>query len=248
MHQNAALFIAPSPAARLTGLLKQQLVESSHRLQDPGLTDVISSSRESGDSKIVSDEKLRIVIADLIDAVRSVLHDEHESAAEYLRRASEILEVDREGPKSTIERRSPERAEPGRGGLAPWQIRRVTTHIEAHLDETIRNSELAAVAMLSTFYFCRAFRESFADSPHSYIVRRRVERAQGLLLTTNIPLAQIAVSCGIADQAHFNRLFRRLVGETPGNWRRARVVGPESSSRAEPSKRKLAATSCNPLI
>jgi AraC family transcriptional regulator len=247
MHQNAALSIVPSPATRLAGLLKQQPVGSSHRLQDPGLTDVISSSRESANSKIVSDEKLRIVIADLVDAVRSVLQDEHESAAEYLRRASEILEVNREGLDSKIERQSPERAEPVRGGLAPWQIRRVTTHIEAHLEETIRNGELAALAMLSTFYFCRAFRESFADSPHSYIVRRRVERAQGLMLTTNIPLAQIAVSCGITDQAHFNRLFRRLVGETPGTWRRARVAGPESSSHAEPSKRKLATTSCNPL-
>jgi len=80
-----------------------------------------------------------------------------------------------------------------------------------------------------------------------YIMRRRVERAQGLMLTTNIPLAQIAVSCGIADQAHFNRLFRRFVGETPGTWRRARVAGPESLNHAEPPKRKLVATSCKPL-
>ena len=138
MHQNAALSIVPSPSTRLDGLLKQQLVGSSHGLLDPGLTDVISSSRESTNSKIVSDEKLRIVIADLVDAVRSVLQDEHESAAEYLRRASEILEVDREGLSSKIERQSPERAEPVRGGLAPWQIRRVTTHIEAHIDETLR--------------------------------------------------------------------------------------------------------------
>jgi transcriptional regulator GlxA family with amidase domain len=207
----------------------------------------MSSSRESTNTGIVSGEKLRIVIADLVDAVRSVLQDEHESAAEYLRQASEILDVDRERPSSKIERQSPEPAEPIPGGLAPWQIRRVTTHIEAHLDETIRNSELAALVRLSSFYFCRAFRESFADSPHGYIMRRRVERAQGLMLTTNIPLAQVAVSCGIADQAHFNRLFRRFVGETPGAWRRARVAGPESLSHAAPLKRQLVATSCNPL-
>jgi AraC family transcriptional regulator len=247
MHQNAALSVVPSPSARLEGLLKQQPVGSPRGLHDPGFTEVISSSRESSNTGIVSDEKLRIVIADLVDAVRSVLHDEHEFAAEYLRRASEALEVDRERLSSEVERQSPEPAEPIPGGLAPWQIRRVTTHIESHLDETIRNRELATLVRLSSFYFCRAFRESFADSPHGYIMRRRVERAQGLMLTTNIPLAQIAVSCGIADQAHFNRLFRRFVGETPGTWRRARVAGPESLSYAEPPKRKLFATSCNPL-
>jgi transcriptional regulator GlxA family with amidase domain len=63
-------------------------------------------------------------------------------------------------------------------------------------------------------------------------MRRRVERAQGLMLTTNISLARIAVTCGIADQAQFNILFRRFVGVTPGTWRRARMAGPESSSQA----------------
>jgi AraC family transcriptional regulator len=247
MHQSAALYIVPSPSTRLDGLLKRQPLASAHGPQDAGLTKVISSSREITNGEVVSDEKLRNAIAYLVDAVRSVLQDEDEWAAEYLRRVSEILEVNREELSSQIARRSAEGAERVPGGLAPWQIRRVTTHIEAHLDETIRNSELAALVRLSTFYFCRAFRESFADSPHSYIMRRRVARAQGLMLATNLPLAQIAVSCGIADQAHFNRLFRRLVGETPGTWRRAREVGPESSNHPEPPKRKLQAASCNPL-
>ena len=226
---------------------KRPPVGSPLVFQGPGIAGVVSPSRESTNTEIVSGEKLRTVITDLVDAVRSVLQDEYESAAECLRRVSEILEVDRERLSFKIERQFPEPAEPILGGLAPWQIRRVTTHIEAHLDEHIRNRELAILVRLSSFYFCRAFRESFADSPHGYIMRRRVERAQGLMLTTNIPLAQIAVSCGIADQAHFNRLFRRFVGETPGTWRRARVAGPESLSYAEPPKRKLFATSCNPL-
>ena len=247
MHHNAVLSIVPSSSTRIEGLFKQQSVGSPHGLHDPGSTELISTSRESTNVGIVSAEKLRIVIADLVDAVRSVLQEEHESAAEYLRRASEALEMDRQRLSSRIERQLPERAEPIPGGLAPWQIRRVTTHIEAHLDETIRNMELAKLVGLSSFYFCRAFRGSFADSPHSYIMRRRVERAQGLMLTTNISLAQIAVNCGIADQAHFNKLFRRFFGETPGNWRRARVAGPESSSHAEPPKRKVLATSRNPL-
>jgi transcriptional regulator GlxA family with amidase domain len=113
-----------------------------------------------------------------------------------------------------------------RGGLAPWQVRRVKTHIEANLDGTIGVKVLAELVQLSPFHFCRAFRDSFGESPHGYVMRRRVERAQGLMLTTNASLGQIAADCGLADQAHFNKLFRRFVGESPGMWRRARVTQP----------------------
>ena len=84
--------------------------------------------------------------------------------------------------------------------------------------------DLAALVELSSFHFCRAFRDSFGDSPHAYVTRRRIERAQGLMLTTDNSLSQVAMDCGLADQAHFNRLFRRFVGESPGAWRRARVI------------------------
>jgi transcriptional regulator GlxA family with amidase domain len=109
---------------------------------------------------------------------------------------------------------------------APWQIRRVNTHIQANLDAAIRVKELAKLVKLSSFHFCRAFRDSFDDSPHGYLMRRRLERAQGLMLTTNASLGQIAADCGLADQAHFNKLFRRFVGESPGMWRRARATEP----------------------
>jgi AraC family transcriptional regulator len=110
-----------------------------------------------------------------------------------------------------------------RGGLAPWQVRRVTTHIEANLDGTIRIKDLAALIKLSPSHFSRAFKRDFADSPHRYLMRRRLERAQGMMLKTNASLGQIAGDCGFADQAHFNKLFRRLVGESPRAWRRARL-------------------------
>jgi AraC family transcriptional regulator len=232
MHQDVVLSILPSTPKRLNAVHKPHPAGTRPGLEHPGLTDLISASRASTKGEFVFDEQLRIVLADLVDAVRSLLQNEHESAAVYLRRASEILELDRDGPSSKIEHQSPECAEFVRGGLAPWQIRRVSTYIEEHLVETIRNRELATLVRLSSFHFCRAFRQSFGDSPHRYIVRRRVERAQGLMLTTTVSLAHIAVSCGIADQAYLNKLFRRLVGETPGSWRRARMVESGSSGRA----------------
>ena len=82
--------------------------------------------------------------------------------------------------------------------------------------------ELAALLGLSASHFCRAFKCSFGASPRDYVVRRRIEVAQALMLTTSEPLSSIAVSCGMCDQQHFTHSFRRIVGETPSTWRRTR--------------------------
>jgi AraC-like DNA-binding protein len=160
-------------------------------------------------------QQLRSVVAELFAALTSTLNDERDSAEDCLSRAAEILQE--------VDVAQPPRQE-AKGGLAPWQIRRVTAHIEANLDMPIRSSELAAIARLSPCHFSRVFRDSFGCSPLEYVTRRRMEHAQGLMLSTDAPLSQIALDCGLADQAHFSRLFRRFVGETPRSWRRARVV------------------------
>jgi AraC-like DNA-binding protein len=113
-----------------------------------------------------------------------------------------------------------------RSQLAAWQIARLTTHVEDNLQDRLFTVELAVLARLSVFHFCRVFRNTFGCSPHKYVVRQRVARAQNLMLTTTLPLAQIAADCGMADQAHLSRRFRQFVGETPGAWRRAHPVMP----------------------
>lgn len=107
-------------------------------------------------------------------------------------------------------------------GLAPWQARRVAAHVDDNLGFPITIDHLAGIAGLSSSYFCRAFKDTFGDPPHAYIMRRRVERAQSLMLQTREPLSQIALACGLSDQAHLCNLFRRLVGQSPSHWRRAR--------------------------
>lgn len=101
-----------------------------------------------------------------------------------------------------------------------------SNQIEAHLDKSIRNEDLAALVRLNTSHFGRAFRSSFGEPPHEYVIRRRVERAQGLMLSTDAPLSSIALECGLADQSHLTRLFRRVTGESPRAWRRARLGAP----------------------
>ena len=109
-----------------------------------------------------------------------------------------------------------------RGGLAAWQSRKLTAHVEANLSRRIPVKELARLIGLSASHFCRAFKCTFGASPREYVLRRRIEVAQALMLTTSEPLSSIAIRCGMCDQPHFTRSFHRIVGATPYMWRRAR--------------------------
>jgi AraC-like DNA-binding protein len=91
--------------------------------------------------------------------------------------------------------------------------------------------ELAGLVPLSVSHFCRAFKETFGDTPHMYIIRLRLELAQSLMLATEDPLSQIALASGLADQAHLTKLFRRVVGETPGAWRRRNLTDAQAEAR-----------------
>ena len=114
--------------------------------------------------------------------------------------------------------------------LASWQIRKVVTFVETNIGECIRISELAAIVGLRAGYFSRAFRDCFGLSPHAYITRQRMALAQRMLLQTDEPLAQIALACGLCDQAHLSRLFRQAFGVPPAKWRRSRRGEEEAGS------------------
>jgi len=119
----------------------------------------------------------------------------------------------------------PARPAISKGGLASWQERKVRDYIDENLDSSILVEDLADIVSLSAAHFCRAFKKSFCSTPHAYIVQRRVMRAQDLMRGTRSPLSQIALDCGFADQTHLSKLFRRLTGRTPNNWRRAHALG-----------------------
>ncbi len=108
----------------------------------------------------------------------------------------------------------------GSGGLAPWQLRQVTELIELKLAQTIRIPDLALSLRLSISHFSHAFRRSTGETPHGYIMRRRVERAQDMMAKTRAPLCEIALECGLSDQPHLTRVFRRIAGTSPAAWRR----------------------------
>jgi AraC-like DNA-binding protein len=111
-----------------------------------------------------------------------------------------------------------------RGGLAPWQQRKIDRYLRDHLDRAAPLDQLAELVTLSVGHFCRAFKATFGDTPHAYLVRLRLEKAQEMMLATRDPLSQIALATGFADQAHLTKTFRRGVGQTPNAWRRRNLT------------------------
>src|SRR5262249_16930413 len=107
------------------------------------------------------------------------------------------------------------------GSLAPWQLRRVTDAMTSQIDADVSLKELASVCGLWVSYFVRAFKMSAGDPPHRWMLRHRVERSKSLLRQTEATLAEVAISCGFADQSHFTRVFKSFVGVTPAAWRRS---------------------------
>jgi AraC family transcriptional regulator len=156
-------------------------------------------------------------LAKLLDSVRKEFDADREIAKALLVRAASLLRVEIDRQATDIDPQNKT------GGLASWQMRRLNVFIEARLDQPIRLKELSVIAKLSTAYFSRAFKLTFRETPHAYIVRRRLERAETLMLTTDILLSEIAARCGFADQAHLCRLFRQQYAKSPAAWRRERT-------------------------
>jgi len=112
-----------------------------------------------------------------------------------------------------------------RGGLAPAHERRVKDLMSASLKEDVPLSRLAAECGLSVRHFARAFRQSSGMPPHRWLLKHRVDRAKELLKNHALSLADVALSCGFADQSHFTRVFSNLTGCAPGKWRRREFSG-----------------------
>jgi AraC family transcriptional regulator len=156
------------------------------------------------------DEALVGVLA----AATATFDSDRDRAKACVQQAAEFLRVslEREG--------CPRNESSSRGGLAPWQAKRVVAYIESNISLNIRVADLAGIVQLSICHFSRAFRESFGQPPFAYVTVRRIRRAQVIMLNTREPLSQVALDCGMCDQSHFTRVFRKVVGISPSLWRR----------------------------
>jgi AraC family transcriptional regulator len=164
-----------------------------------------------------SGAQMRAVFTRVVTLLMSASHElEHsqEAAKTSIHRATSLLQAQMR--YDGAERQDPSQA------LLAWQMRRVESYIEEHLDQQILVANLSELVHLSEAHFSRAFRLAYGVPPHAYIVRRRLELAAQLMLAGREPLSEIALRCGFHDQAHLSKQFRQLTGETPAAWRRLR--------------------------
>ena len=164
-------------------------------------------------------------LASLLASATIALDTDRRAAMSCIQRAAALLGIDLSSGGDGTAGHSCQQ-----GGLAPWQAKHIRSFIEDKLDASIRATDLAGVVRLSTSHFFRAFRQTFGESPLAYIMQRRIRRAQELMLTSRLPLSQVALECGLCDQAHLCRVFRRIVGINPNAWRRQFPVGPAPDS------------------
>lgn len=101
----------------------------------------------------------------------------------------------------------------------PHNFTQVIDYIEDSLGQSIELEQLAQIAGMSRFYFCRLFKQSVGFTPHQFVIRRRIERAKHLLRQSNLSIAEIAITCGFANQDHLTRYFKRLTSATPSIFR-----------------------------
>jgi AraC family transcriptional regulator len=165
------------------------------------------------------------ILASLLATATVALHSDRRVTQRCIQRAAALLGVDLRSAAASAAEHSYVRS-----GLASWQAKRLRAYIEERLDSAIRVGDLAGVVRLSTSHFFRAFRRTFGESPLAYITKRRMQRAQELMLTSQASLSQIALDCGMCDQAHFSRTFRRIVGINPTTWRRQCFLPPDRDS------------------
>jgi AraC family transcriptional regulator len=163
-----------------------------------------------------------ISLAKLLEVAHRELDNDREAAKASLIAASQILQVEME----CCSRANGS----ARGGLAAWQILRVRAYIEKNLHRTIHIQDLSVVARRSRAHFARKFKVALGVSPHAYVVRRRLDRACYLMMSSSKSLSEIALSVGFSDQAHLNRLFRQAFDQSPASWRRERIVAGEGIS------------------
>lgn len=104
-------------------------------------------------------------------------------------------------------------------GLTVQQLRQVEEFVQEHLGHDLTLKALARHIGTSPYYFARRFRLATGESPHRFVLRQRLERAQHLLKETHEPLAQIALESGFANQSHLTRVFKEHFGFTPRAYR-----------------------------
>ncbi len=196
------LFISPDLLLRRYDEAAGQLVRPDLADQDPRIFRDVAVERLAlalQDANPLADTFGRMYADSICDAI----------VARLLARRTDVM------PASPV----------ARGASLPrWRLRRAIDFIEANLANPIGLAEVAASTGLTRMHFAAQFRSTTGYSPHTYLLRRRLEHAQMLLRSSEFSVLNVALSCGFSSHAHFTAVFKRMIGEPPNAWR-ARMRG-----------------------
>src|SRR5271168_4663077 len=168
---------------------EQQMPRERADTSERSIDAIQTSDQESGDllrlvhhaqtKDHLLSNRLLTVLSELIETIADTLSKDREATRECVRHASEILLSCVRDADDSFDARVAKANERQvyRGGLAPWQVRTLTTYIDANLNASLSCEVLARLTKLSVSYFARAFKCTFGYSPHVFLMRRRMQRA-----------------------------------------------------------------------
>jgi AraC family transcriptional regulator len=193
----------------------------------PAMDGHLKETREASKLSATRSREWMHRVISLLEAAVCQLHNQVHPAQGTLLEATSLLRQQIDSPAA---RGVPD----GRGCLLAWQARKVRDYIDSHVTGPVLVADLCALVQRSEAHFSRSFKRTFGDSPHVFLVRRRVELAAQYMLTTDASLSDIALGCGFVDQAHLCKHFRVVTGETPASWRRAKRAQGADMERSQP--------------
>jgi len=155
----------------------------------------------------------------LAQEIRRVLRDEGSADARYVESLAESLLV-----RAAAVAASPQLAAATQA-LTPHKLRKLTAFIDANLDRPLQVAELAAEVGLSRAHFTRAFQAAVGQTPHRFVLSRRLEEVRLALQETVDDLSTLAARYGFSSHAHMSSAFRSAFGATPSGYRRGLVQG-----------------------
>jgi AraC family transcriptional regulator len=161
----------------------------------------------------ICDPLLEQLTLEIISALYNGATEDHL----YIETMAQMMAVHLARKHSTRSRR---RQLPAADALSQWRLRHLVEYIEAHLSADLSLQSMATELQLNPVYLARVFKAALGQSPHQYVLDRRLERARKLLRETDVPIAEIALDSGFSSQSHLSTWFRRRVGVTPGVYRR----------------------------
>lgn len=158
------------------------------------------------------------LLEQLAIAITNALRDGNAEDGLYIDTIAQMMAVHLARTHST--RARPVRILPAKP-LAGWKMRRVIEFIEENLEGDLSLQAMAAEVDISPLYLARAFKAAIGQSPHQYVLTRRIERAKELLRNTDLPVVDVALSAGFSSQSHLSHWFIRQVGVSPAAYRRS---------------------------